>query len=107
MTEIYPQLKMYRQGDVLLRQIPQLPNYVRKRKDKRIAEGEIADHAHVILNGAVYEVHDQSDELYVKADDITTIAHEEHNSIKLEKGVYEVIRQQEYLGKGIKYVCCH
>lgn len=108
MTEIYSQIKMYRQGDVLLKQIARLPPNIRVKKDKKVAEGEIAGHAHLIKNGTVLELLNQNDKLFVKAGKKTVITHEEHNPIKLDVSIYEVMRQREYLGEGYQPTyCCH
>lgn len=99
--------KMYRQGDVLLKEVESLPSNMRTKKDRIVGEGEATGHAHVITYGAVFETLNNEPKLYVKAYKYTKINHEEHESIQIESGIYEVVRQREYLGKGLEYVCCH
>ena len=87
-----------------------------------VAEGEFSGHTHKVQNGNVfyffvliYKPHDQDEwnqnfshlsfpAIYkcpyyifiVEAFEDTTIVHEEHAPIKLDPGIYLVIRQREY-----------
>ncbi len=97
----HPGPKIYRQGDILFKKIQNLPNQLKEKLDKVVAEGEETGHAHVLVNGAVFELLN-TDNLYIKSDQNTRIVHEEHLPIKLESGNYQVIRQREYLGPGLK-----
>jgi len=92
---------IYRQGDILFKKINSLPAYLKEKPDKVVAEGEETGHAHVLVNGAVFELVN-SDSLYIKSDQHTRIIHDEHLPIKLESGNYQVIRQREYLGPGLR-----
>ncbi len=92
--------KIYRQGDILFRKIENLPNQLKEKPDKVVAEGEETGHAHVLVDGAVFELLN-SEKLYIKSEQNTRIIHEEHLPIKLESGNYQVIRQREYLGPGL------
>ncbi len=87
---------MYRQGDILLISIPQLPTGCRKTKSKIILQGELTGHCHRITNGIVY--HLGSDQLFVQIDEPSSLIHDEHAPIELPVGIYRVIRQQEYVG---------
>lgn len=107
MTKIDNCIKMYRQGDVLLKEIETLPLNILPKKDRIVGEGEVAGHTHLIVNGAVFETLDYKTKLYVKANNRTKITHEEHKPIQIDSGVYEVVRQREYLGKGQEWYCCH
>jgi hypothetical protein len=93
--------KIYRQGDILFKKIQKLPNQLKEKSDKVVAEGEETGHAHVLVNGAVFELLN-SKNLYIKSEQNTRIIHEEHLPIKLESGNYKVIRQREYLGPGLQ-----
>ena len=87
-----------RQGDLLLRKVEKLPKQARTVKSDVILEGEATGHAHRILDGEIYRFWSQSsgDQLFVKADKGAMLVHEEHASIELVPGIYEVIRQREY-----------
>ncbi|MFX1503453.1 MAG: hypothetical protein ACFFDH_20995 [Promethearchaeota archaeon] len=93
--------KIYRQGDILFRKIDTLPTGLKEKPDKVVAEGEETGHAHILVNGAVFELLN-SESLYIQSGQETRIIHDEHLPIKLEAGNYQVIRQREYLGPGLK-----
>lgn len=92
--------KIYRQGDILFKKIDTLPNSLTEKPDKVVAEGELTGHAHLLMNGALFEVIN-SEDLYIQAGESTKIIHDEHLPIKLEQGSYQVIQQREFLGQGI------
>lgn len=96
-----PELKIYRQGDILFKKIGDLPAHLKEKPDKVVAEGEETGHAHVLVDGTVFELLN-SELLYIKSDQETRIIHDEHLPIKLEPGNYQVIRQREYLGPGLR-----
>lgn len=95
--------KIYRQGDILFRKIALLPKNLKEKQNSVVVEGEQTGHAHVLVNGAVFELLD-SEKMFIKAGQNTKIIHEEHLPIKLESGIYEVIRQREYLREGITQI---
>lgn len=92
--------KIYRQGDILIKKVKFLPSDKTPKKENIIAEGEMTGHAHLLNDGALYEVLN-SESLYIKANENTIITHDEHLPIKLESGNYKVVRQREYLGEGL------
>lgn len=93
--------KIYRQGDILFKQIKVLPSTKSKKVGNVIAEGELVGHTHLLNDGALFEVIN-SESLYIKANENTRITHDEHLPIQLESGNYKVVRQREYLGKGLE-----
>ena len=88
-------VKMYRQGDILLKKIETIPKGARPSKSDVILKGEATGHAHKIVNGTIFTGY-RTGEMYVEADVGAALIHEEHNTIELEAGLYEVIRQREY-----------
>jgi hypothetical protein len=86
----------YRQGDVLLR-----PIKVTKRgraetvKTERhvLAEGEKTGHVHVMENVRVADLFGTN---VVVADVPTDLVHDEHKTITVDPGAYEVVQQREY-----------
>ena len=95
--------KIYRQGDVMLKETDSLPSNLTQRKSGLVAEGEQTGHAHIIENGAVFELSNEFNlppKLYVAANDNTKIVHDEHHALSLKDGLYEVIIQKEFLGWG-------
>ncbi|MFX0123352.1 MAG: hypothetical protein ACFFAE_06905 [Candidatus Hodarchaeota archaeon] len=87
-----------RQGDLLLKKVETLPKRAKIVKGNVVLEGEATGHAHRIMNGEIFRFWSQTsgDQLFVKADKGTALVHEEHTSIDLAPGVYEVVRQREY-----------
>lgn len=91
--------KMFRQGDLLFVRVDKIPSKARKRATKVILEGEATGHKHRISHGAdIYDIMGwPREETFLSVeDDIAEIVHEEHGTITLDKGVWQVIRQREY-----------
>jgi len=92
--------KIYRQGDILFKKIDTLPKSLTEKLDNVVAEGEVTGHAHLLMNGALFELIN-SEDLFIQAGENTKLIHNEHLPIKLEQGNYRVIRQREFLEEGI------
>jgi hypothetical protein len=93
-------MKLYRQGDLLFREIKEIPKGIesRKRENGHILEGETTGHIHRIDDLDAAEVLEVGENMFlsVTADGGVSIVHEDHKEITLPKGDYEVIRQREY-----------
>ena len=87
---------MYRQGDVLLRKVESIPEDAKPSDDDIILKGEATGHAHRIVNGTIFTRSSWPIQMFVEASAGATLVHEEHESILIEPGFYEVIRQREY-----------
>lgn len=103
----------YRQGDVLLIPIDEVPAELlpvpRENGWVILAHGEVTGHAHAIVDdraelfgtaaaeGGVISV-DEAAELYllVHGDEPVALVHDEHETIAVEPGAYRRIRQREY-----------
>lgn len=100
-------MKMYRQGDLLFKQVKQIPEGGKVRKSGHILEGEATGHIHRVaeMQLAEAEVLDCGAELFMKVTgDGVSIVHEEHNPIVLPPGNYEIVRQREYSPEEIRNV---
>ena len=86
----------FRQGDLCIVKIEELPKNLKKRKEGVILYGEATGHSHRLKDGEVYE---SGELIYLNVPYITEIIHEEHDPIPLEKGIYEIKRQREYQSK--------
>jgi hypothetical protein len=94
---------MVRQGDVLLRKIKQIPaNAKPKVRDNNrviLAYGEVTGHAHQIADpdtsGAVLLTVAES-ATFLRLTKKAQLIHEEHATIDLEPGAYEVVHQREW-----------
>jgi len=85
---------MYRQGDVIL--IPAKKAGGRKLPHLILAEGEVTGHKHEVRKGNA-ELFEQDGVLYLRVNSkVAELTHEEHKTISLPKGDYEVQIQREY-----------
>jgi hypothetical protein len=97
-------MTIYRQGDVLIRRVDSLPKGARDvTRQGRIvlALGEATGHAHAIAEGAAREFTFADATETVRrflsvVSDKAEVRHEEHASIPLPSGIYEIILQREY-----------
>ena len=100
-------MKIYRQGDVLIREIAKVPATkpcTVKAGRFVLAEGEATGHAHTIceLDGTLSI--DAEGRLYLKTEGGCELVHQEHAMINIAPGKYEVIRQREYSPEAIRNV---
>lgn len=91
----------FRQGDIIIRKIHgemagrPLPDLV-------LARGESSGHAHRISSGcaALFEFDNR---MYLKiTSELALLTHEEHDTVVLPEGMFEVLRQREYEPEGWK-----
>lgn len=91
---------LFRQGDVFLQRISQLPSGLPRLAHGVLAHGEITGHSHRLAdttNAVMYAGDRELLEHFVEVtrDDVQVI-HEEHGPITLAPGVYRIWRQREY-----------
>jgi hypothetical protein len=99
----------FRQGDVLLVAVP--PSVLKKLKNARrlpapdgrviLAYGELTGHAHTVDAELAELLEAQDRSLYLHVSESCALEHQEHTAIKLEPGLYEVIRQREFRNRVI------
>lgn len=109
---------MYRQGDVLLVPMDKydyqkaVSGLAQRRfgaaepqmiKNAVLAEGEATGHHHV-LEGNVQVLEQDSRPWIVTVAQPTMLTHQEHETIEIPPGHYEVVRQEEYTPKGSRMV---
>ena len=97
-----------RQGDVLLTKIGDEVMESAKLKEGMLilVEGELTGHAHRVSAADAHFVHDPSGRMVLEVFRPTQLLHEEHTSVDLEPGVYEVTRQREYDPTGDDPLVC-
>jgi hypothetical protein len=99
-------MEFYRQGDVGILRVKALPRTAIKQKCKDrivLALGEVTGHAHAIASDEAelfIEGTRRFLEVCLKAD----LVHEEHGTITLDRGIYEVIQQREYFPEAVRNV---
>lgn len=99
-------MKQYRQGDLLIEEVSNIPKGLKKINDKILARGEGSNHVHVIdkKNVDIYENDDLITTHYLRIWNKSTIKHldentgnqAEHDPIVLDSGNYKIIRQREF-----------
>lgn len=99
-----------RQGDVLVQRVEKLSNTAKVSKEPPIlAHGEVTGHCHEIDNAKATTVFRESDsaaetEMFIELSKDATLRHQEHNPIRMRKGVHRVVRQAEYSPAAIRNV---
>ena len=98
--------KLYRQGDVLIREISSLPTQTAKpRATGILAYGEVTGHARKVEDLAKAEVLEIENGLFLRVgDEGVRIVHDEHSPITLPPGNYEIEIQREYTPEAIRSV---
>ncbi len=96
-------MEMYRQGDVLIRKSKVDKGFAGKflimipRDNGRVvlAYGEATGHAHAIANDGAF-AYQFGNNILLELNEPSQLEHEEHGTIDLSAGTYEVIRQREW-----------
>lgn len=84
------------QGDLRIIKIDSISDKAIKKADNILLKGEVTGHAHRLTEGDVYNL---GERILFTVPYRTEIIHDEHFSIPIEKGSYEIIRQREYKSK--------
>jgi len=90
--------RLYRHGDLLIRQIKRLPGGLKAVRSMILAAGEETGHCHELhpINGSMLQVYEnRKGTKYFKAG-YANLTHQEHNTINVEKGFYRVRHEQEF-----------
>ena len=99
------------QGDIIFVKVDSIPKG-KEKKDGIIAEGEISGHFHKLIKTDVKEgaklesmtdgllVEAPDGKLYVQAGQYTQVGHNEHKTVVLPEGNWEVKRTREYSPRG-------
>lgn len=89
-----------RHGDVIIRQVTEIPQEAKKENHLTLALGEITGHSHRIEDSAA-ALFKYNDKMYLRVQsDLGFLRHEEHKEIQIPKGDYEIIIQRDYTPKG-------
>ncbi len=104
-------MKMFRQGDVMIRQVAELPKGSAAVKNEVrivLAHGEVTGHAHAVrVEDAVEFTHADAAgavRRFLEVASTASVVHEEHATIPLTAGVYEIVQQREYHPEAIRNV---
>ena len=91
----------YRHGDLLIAKIDEIPSEAKRINRLILAYGEATGHAHALQDG---ELFDMDGTLFFSLAVETELTHQEHDTIIIPPGDYQVIRQREYTPERIRYV---
>ncbi len=97
----------YRQGDILfVRKDAKPAGKAIARPTGHILEGEATGHIHRLSAPCLEtaEVYEVDGKLFVSSEEGISIVHEEHRTLDLPAGHYEVVRQREYSPEEIRNV---
>ena len=86
-------MRQIQHGDVLFKEVKELPKGAKKLNTNVVAEGEVTGHSHTIERASILEL-DRI--MYVDVTDVATITHQEHLPLTIPKGVWQIGRVQEY-----------
>jgi hypothetical protein len=99
----------YRQGDVLIELIAELPKNLKPLKTEAgrfvLAHGEVTGHAHAVEAKGCTLLQDETGATFLDVQEaVAALKHEEHGTIELPAGAYRVLRQSEYAPDEIRQV---
>jgi len=93
-------MKQFYQGDVAIIKINKLPTGAKKQekpKDRLVLEyGEVTGHAHAIKDIHKCDMYLEGTRRFLEVCFTVPLTHEEHDTIALEPGVYEIKRQRQW-----------
>ena len=115
---------MYRQGDVLILRVNDIPQGMQKAKGRCVlAHGEVTGHAHEVKETNKVDWYTQAHDQVLEGQEvgnrvpevdtatwmevkdlIAEVTHQEHDTISLPQGKYKIIRQREYSPEAIRNV---
>lgn len=97
---------IYRQGDVLLVSVDEVPASSKKIQPARVvlAEGEVTGHVHELVGGEVEVFQDKAEALFVRIMAAPELHHAEHSTQVIQPGTYRVVRQREYSPQELRRV---
>lgn len=98
----------FRQGDVFLRWVPSMHPLAKKvdasPNQLVLARGELTGHAHVIHSDGT-TLHRHGSQVWIQVGPSgAELTHQEHASIPIPPGIYEVIQQRQHSPAGMDHV---
>ena len=86
--------KIYRHGDLLIRQVKKIPESATQLSTNIVAHGENG-HSHK-LHGShqVYEIPDK--QILFEAKQDLSLKHQQHDTLKISKGNYVILHEREH-----------
>jgi len=97
----------YRQGDVLIVPVNEIPEGLHQTKKVTLAYGEVTGHHHSIVDGGAVGYAQDSTGLAEYIDvtnEFADLTHQEHDTISLPAGKYRNVIQTEYTPQELRNV---
>ena len=102
---------MYRQGDILIVPLAKMPKGLDpidcKDGPVLLADGEVTGHAHAIKDRRAALFRDPKLAaifMHVSGDGPVALEHQEHSTVQIPPGIYQIIRQREYSPEAIRTI---
>jgi hypothetical protein len=94
-------MRLYRHGDILLKEVKDYPQNAKAKKVKEfvVAEGEATGHEHLLVadpDTSFRVLTDEGGQVYLELGASAELSHQEHDTITVQPGVFEVVREREY-----------
>ena len=86
--------KLYRHGDLLIRQVKKIPESATQLSTSIIAHGENGNTHKLHGSHQVYEMSDK--QILFEAKQDLSLKHQEHSMLKILKGNYVVVHEREH-----------
>ncbi len=86
---------IYRQGDVTLRPIKELPEDLKITDNMVLAIGEKTGHNHRLTGGQVL-VFEKGENKFLEVLEETQLVHDQHRKFNIRAGLYEVLIARQY-----------
>lgn len=89
-------MKLFRHGDILIKEIKELPKNLKEQDNGVLAYGEVTGHSHELEGGKYRVLVDDSNKKFLEIMEATMLRHQEHKTITIAPAKYEIIIEKEY-----------
>jgi len=95
---IKEQGRILRHGDILFREVTDIPKNARNIKSDIVAMGEKTGHHHKLVGAfQMYESTENGQAVkYIDISQQTRLTHQEHNTLDIPQGKYVIVNEREY-----------
>ena len=93
--------KLYRHGDLLIKQVDKIPEYAQRLSTNIIAHGENGNTHKLHGSHQIYGTHSSQNSrviepTYFQAKEEISLKHQEHDTLKISKGNYVILHEREH-----------
>ena len=86
----------YRQGDIFIESVSQIPKSATPHTSRIVAYGEVTGHKHQVVEDYVDMFIDSDGHIWASSSKPWSLTHDEHDPIEFAPGIYCLSRQREY-----------